>query len=638
MIRLALIVAWSVFLGVAIPTQAEPYNEPPLLAPLVESGAIPPMAERLPESPSVVSLNGPGQSLGRYGGTLRTLMSHAKDIRMVTVYGYARLVAYNRDMEIVPDILEAIEVKEERIYTLHLRKGHRWSDGHPFTSEDFRYFWEDMALNEQLSPTGPPIEMLVDGERPKVEFLDETTIRYTWSRPNPQFLALLSGARPLYIYAPAHYLRQFHSRYAALEELERLIGEDRQRNWAALHTRKAHLYDNSNPDLPTLQPWIIKTPPPSERFVFVRNPFYHRVDTEGRQLPYIDRIAVVIANAKLIPAKAGSGETDLQGRYLSFNNYTFLKSGEKRNPIRVFLWPSARGSHFALFPNLNANDPVWRDLLREADFRRALSLAIDRHEINQVIFFGLAKEATNTVLPKSPLYRKEYARAWSTFDLDKANALLDGLGLTGRDDDGFRKFPDGRTLEIVVETTGETTEQSDILELISDNWRKIGIKLFAKALQRDVFRNRVFAGYTVMSVWSGLENGVPTENSSPHEFAPTSQLQLQWPKWGQYVQTGGMAGEPVDMELPRVLDRLNEAWNYASQVGERRTLWRKILEINADQCYSIGVVSGVQQPIVTHRALRNIPEDAVYNWDPGAHFGIYRPDTFWFDDPEKRGE
>jgi len=115
--------------------------------------------------------------------------------------------------------------------------------------------------------------------------------------------------------------------------------------------------------------------------VAVRNPYFHRVDAAGLQLPYIDRIVLQVAEGKLIPAKTGAGESDLQARDIQFNNYTFLKKGEKTNNYRTLLWKSARGSHIALFPNLNASDPAWRAVLRDVRVRRALSLAIDRAQI-----------------------------------------------------------------------------------------------------------------------------------------------------------------------------------------------------------------------------------------------------------------
>lgn len=612
------------------------YVEPPSLASKVTAGELPPVDQRLPKVPAVVDLEGNGLEPGSHGGTLRMLMGRVKDTRMMVVYGYARLVDYDRKRNLVPDILESVDVKEGRVFTLRLRPGHRWSDGHPFTSEDFRYFWDEIATDPDMSPGGPPRFLRVDGELPTFEAIDPTTVRYTWTKPNPFFLPSLAGARPEYIYRPAHYLKQFHARHADKAVLARLVEEAGQRNWVALHFRKGHQYKNDNPDLPTLQPWVLVTRPPSNRFVFKRNPYYHRVDQAGLQLPYIDTVSFSVASAKLIPAKAAAGESALQARAPGFDNYPVLKKGEKRHDFEVRLWPTARGAEVALYPNLNVEDPVWRKLVRDVRFRRALSLSVNRDEINQTIYFGLAQPGNNTVLPDSKLFKPEFATAWASYDIREANALLDKIGLTNRDDRGIRLMENGEPLEIIIETAGENTTETDVLQLVRDSWSKLGIKLHTKPLQREVLRNRIFAGSTVMSVWFGLENAVPTVAMSPHELAPTSQQQLQWPKWGQHYETSGRAGEPVDMPAAEELLDLDKAWSLAHDPDEMRRIWMRMLEIHRDQTYTIGIVRAVPQPVVVRKGLHNVPEKAVYNWEPGAHFGIYRPDTFWLDGAAKK--
>ena len=162
---------------------------------------------------------------------------------------------------------------------------------------------------------------------------------------------------------------------------------------------------------------------------------------------------MIIADSKIIPAKTGAGESDLQARYLRFDDFTFLKRGQKRHGYKVHQWQTATGAHIALYPNLNNRDPIWRKLFRDVRFRRALSLGIDRHEINEVMYYGLASEGANTVLPRSPLYKKEFRRAWSYFDPEEANRLLDEIGLTTRDSEGYRLLPNGERLEIIVEAT-----------------------------------------------------------------------------------------------------------------------------------------------------------------------------------------
>jgi peptide/nickel transport system substrate-binding protein len=610
--------------------------ETPSLAAAVAAGTLPPVAERVPAQPSIAPMDLPWQEPGQPGGRLNILMAKAKDTRQMVVYGYARLVGYTTAYEIAPDILESFEVEGGRTFTLHLRKGHKWSSGTPFTAKDFRYFWEDVANNDKISPLGPASVLIVEGEPPVVTFPDAETVIYSWSKPNPYFLSSLAGATPLYIYRSSAYLKQFHEKYADPKKLEKKVEESGQRDWAALHHVNDRQYKNENPDVPSLQPWVLKTTPPAERFVFERNPYYHRIDPQGHQLPYLDMVVMGLAGSKLIPAKAGTGEVDLQARYISFDNFSFLKDNEDQYGYKVSLWQTAKGAHLALFPNLNVNDEGWRKLLRDARFRRALSLAINRHEINEVIYFGMALESNNTVLPRSPLFKEEYQTAWAGTDIQKANELLDEMGLTQRNSEGIRLMPDGRPIEIIVETAGESTEQTDVLALVGDSWKNIGVKLFSKPSQREVFRNRIFAGDTVMSIWSGLENGLPTADLSPDELAPTAQIQLQWPKWGQYNETKGQAGEPIDMPEAQELMVLNEAWRLASTAEERTEIWHKILKIHEDQVFSIGIISGTLQPVVVNGSLRNVPEEAVYNWDPGAHFGIYRPDSFWFADAKRR--
>ncbi|MEM7212460.1 MAG: ABC transporter substrate-binding protein [Pseudomonadota bacterium] len=614
----------------AAPASATALVEPPVLDKLVRAGHLPPVEKRVPLEPAVIDLDAEGKTSGRYGGELRLLMGKQKDTRMMSVYGYARLIALNEDLEYTPDILKSYDVKEGRVFTLQLRKGHKWSDGHPFTSEDFRFYWEDIANNKKLTPRGLPKAMLVENEPPTFEVIDETTVRYTWHKPNREFVSWIAGSRPLRIFRPAHYLKQFHVKYGDKKQIEALVKTGQKIDWVDLFKSRDRWYRMDNAELPTLQPWVNTTWPPATRFKFKRNPFYYRVDTNGLQLPYIDWVVMSLGETKVIPAKAGTGESDLQGKYIRLDHYTFLKEGEKRHDYSVRLWKRSQGAHIALFPNLNVADPEWRKLLQDVRFRRALSLAIDRHEINQVVYYGLAREGNNTILPASPLYRPRLQSAWAKYDLKRANALLDEMGLTKRNEDGIRLMPDGRPLIITVDTAGESTYQVDVLELIHDSWLKAGLKLFTKPSQREVFRQRIVAGQTIMSTFSGISNGIPTVSMSPEEFAPTNKYQLQWPQWGLWGQTSGKMGEAPALPEVNHLSELYEDWLYAEGEDQQRKAWKEMLDIHADQVFTIGVVNSTLQPILVSNKLKNVPEEAFYNWSPGAYFGVHKPDTFWF--------
>ena len=607
------------------------FQDSPSLKAKVEAGELAPIEERLPSNPHIVGeteLRG----LGKQGGKMRMLVGRAKDTRLLVVYGYARIVCYNESFELEADIAEKVEVEDGRIFTITLREGHKWSDGQPFTTEDLRYWWEDVANNEELSPSGPPKLMQVDGTPATVEVLSETQIRYSWPAPNPYFLPALAGARPLFIYRPAHYLKTFHVKYADATALEQAVTASNSRNWAQLHNRKDNLYRFDNPKLPTLQPWINSTAPPAQRFVAARNPYYHRVDSKGQQLPYLDKVLLDVVNSQLIPAKTGAGDSDLQARGINFGDFTFLKAEEPNRDYQVRLWRTVRGSAFALYPNMNTTDETFRTLNRDVRFRRALSLAIDREEINALIYLGLGLPGNQSVLPDSPLFNEGLRERYAAFDIDQANALLDEIGLTERNDDGIRLMPDGRTLEIVIESAGENTQETDVLELIHDYWMQAGVKLHIKPSQREVLRNRIFMGETVMTLWFGYENAAVTADMSPEEFAPVSQHSYHWPKWGQFHETSGKAGESIDMDVPKELMALYETWSKATSPDAREEAWRKMLEIHADQVYTIGLVAQIPQPIVVSKKLQNVPEEGIFNWNPGAQFGVYRPDSFWLDD------
>ena len=605
--------------------------ETPYFTSDVAGGKIPPIGERIPKEPAVLKFDKPGTIAGRHGGSLRLLMGRKKDTRQLVVYGYARLIGYDETFEFVPDILKSYDVQEGRIFTFRLRKGHRWSDGHPFTAEDFRYYFEDVATNRKVSNESLPRVMLVDGRPPVFEVLDEQTIRYTWHKPNPFLLPRLAGARPIYLFRPAHYLKKYHVKYTPLETLEVLAKKRKQRNWVALHYVMGQQYKNVNPDLPSLQPWVLATRPPAKRFTFKRNSFFHRIDRNGRQLPYIDDVKLNITSSKLIPLKAGAGETDLQSRGLNFKNYTLLKRSEKQFGYSTKLWQTAKGAQWAIFPNLHVKDAEWKKIFRDVRFRRALSVAVDRHEINQAFYFGLARPSNNSLLRESPLYNDAFAKRWRQFDLELANKLLDEMGLTKRTGNGIRLLPSGKPLEITVVFSTEQSAPSDILELVTDTWRKIGIRVLSKPLHLEIMRNGIFSGTVQMSMWSGLENGIPNDGTSPEELAPTTQQQYQWPKWGQYMETAGKSGEAIDLDVPRELFRLNDTWRSARTRQERSAIWNRMMDLFTDNVFSIGLISGVPQVIVANSSLKNVPEKAIYNWDPGAHFGIYRPDTFWID-------
>ncbi|MXN46624.1 ABC transporter substrate-binding protein [Shinella kummerowiae] len=607
------------------------FAESDYLKPKVEAGELPAVAERMPKTPRIINTAALGGVPGVQGGTARMLIGGQRDVRLMPINSYSRLVGYDRDLKLQADILESFTVEEERIFTFRLREGHKWSSGEPFTADDFRYCWEEVILNRELFKGGPPVDLLVEGKPPTFEMIDPLTVRYRWEKPIPDFLPKLAAPIPLVLALPSAYMRQFHKKFQAADVLEKHIQKQRVDDWRGLHIKMSRQNRPENPDLPTLEAWRPRTAPPAEQFIFDRNPFFHRVDENGVQLPYIDRVVMNVSSPDLISAKTATGESDLQIANLDFADYTLLKEAETIYPLNVVLWKRTLGSRVALIPNLNCGDKGWQKVLRDVRVRRAMSLAINRTEINKAVFYGLGQESANTVLPDSPLFKQDYAKAWASYDPDQANRLLDEAGLDKRDDEGLRLLPDGRSAHLVVESAGESTLETDVLELITDHFRTVGLGLFVRTSQRDIFRSRAIGGEVIMSVWYGLDNGVPTPEMSPSELAPTSDDQYQWPVWGMYFATVKTKGEPPDMPEVQYLVDKYDAWQMTTTDDERTAIWHEMLAHHADQVFTIGTVNGISQPVVRARRMRNVPDKALCGFNPTSFLGVYMPDTFWYE-------
>jgi peptide/nickel transport system substrate-binding protein len=273
-----------------------------------------------------------------------------------------------------------------------------------------------------------------------------------------------------------------------------------------------------------------------------------------------------------------------------------------------------------------------RALFRDRRFRQALSLGINRDEINKILFYGLGVIGQNAVLRSpAPWPQEDLRMAYAQFNPAAANRLLDEMGLTRRDARGLRLRPDGKRLDIVVETSGESTEQTDVLQLVKDRWTEIGVELLIRPSQRQLYRLRVFSGKAVMSVGAGTgEFGLPTPEMNPSWLAPVSEEQLQWSRWGLSFESNGKRGEPPALPAAQRLVELYRRWLVAANQNEQARIWGEMLEINAEEVFTIGILGDTPQPVIVADRLRGMPEKAIYSWEPGAHIGYLSPDTFYW--------
>ena len=373
------------------------------MAELVKAGKLPPVQDRLPTNPVVVQ---PIEAIGKYGGSWTMVVAAGSDTKLAHAFGYSRLVGWDQKLAaIVPDLCESFQVKDNKEFTFNLRKGLKWSDGKPLTTADFRFYFEDVAGNADLNPNFVS-NLLVGGAKPTVTFPDDYTMKFAWPGANHTLLPLLAGGQALEIYLPKHYLSQFHAKYADKAALDKLIKDGGLKDWMALFGNKNHWYQMDNPEMPTMQPWTMSVPPPQEKYEFPRNPYYYKVDPQGNQLPYMDKLVMLSTDAKLVALKCSQGDSDFQSRSLTFDDIALLKGSEAKVGYKTLLWKSAQDSFMYIYPNHTCKDQVLRGLMRDKRFRIALSYAINRKEINDVLFMGYGVIQQAEILPGQPGYNE----------------------------------------------------------------------------------------------------------------------------------------------------------------------------------------------------------------------------------------
>lgn len=478
-LTVVLLAAVICFLGAGA---ALAYNEAPMLRVLVAAGELPPVEERLPEVPAVLE---PNEEIGQYGGTIQVFgigpgpWNDLGTAPKIT----GSLLGFSKD-EMVPeaDLALGYEVSEDKkSFTLYLRKGLKWSDGVPFTVDDIIFMFEDLVWNEAVSTYNPhpPIKRLVK--------IDDYTVRLESDEPYPNLKYSMAGwgGAQWTAFQPKHYLKKWHIDYNPnAEELAKEEGFETWYDCLDLHMDWAPIRDVNKP---TLYPWVLKQTTTTFK-VFERNPYYYMVDTAGNQLPYIDRIVSTLVDREVYHLKIMSGEADVAYWNTSFANFPLYKESEEQGNYRVVLIASKNSSQVAFSFNLNHPIPELRKLNQDVRFRRALSLAINRQEINESVYFGLATpfQATNA-LPTQSHYQKNWGESYIEYDPDEANRLLDEAGLTERDKNGFRIGPDGETLLMLLEYR---TENVTVLELVKEYWEDVGVKVMLKGLAGGLWGQR----------------------------------------------------------------------------------------------------------------------------------------------------
>lgn len=516
--------------------------------------------------------------------------------------------------------------------TLTFREGVKWSDGEPFTTDDIDFWWNDLVMNKEAGYTQP--YWTITKEQPmKLEKVDDFTIKVSFAAPHWLFHRLMASTSDyMRMYAPKHYLKQFHPKYNTDVKDFKQLNEK--------FTADNNLYINT--DLPVLTAWRTVEYVPGQRMVAERNPYYWKVDSEGKQLPYIDRIEISqVEDPRVIPLKITGGEIDFMARGIPLDSFTTLKTSESTGNYRLIQWKVGAGADPAIVPNWDNPNEEMRKLIRTRDFRLALSHAIDRKTINDVVYFGLGTVSQSVTSPYSPWGRtsdegKKLMEEWRTlgteYDVDKANQLLDGIGLDKKDGDGYRLLPSGKRLSWVV-ITGSTPDSRavDVLELVAENWKKIGVEAKINSMDwSSGFWPKFSTGeYDIAGwdAWTGYD--IPT---IPDTLFPIGSAYWGTPLTAQWFNTRGEKGIKPDEGDPmdRMIQQYNKMLAENTDEGQNKYVLEAVKIHVSEGPFFLGAVNDIPNLVVARPNLKNIPDFAFTgSWAQGAP-GCTDPPTYFY--------
>jgi peptide/nickel transport system substrate-binding protein len=620
------------------------FKEAPMLADMVKAGKLPPVEQRLPSEPMVLK---PLRAIGQYGGTWRRSFTGPADgehgNRMMATDKLI-FVDYTGIAKIVPSLAKGWEIADGgKRLRIMLRKGTKWSDGEPFTADDIMFWFTDLYSNKDIIPS-TVAEFTINGKPGVVTKVDDVTVDVTFPDPYPMFLDVMSaftivgagfslgstGNGPFQgFYAPAHYLKPFHPTYADKNKLDadaKAAGFD---NWRSNLIFKQNY--QLNPDCPVMTPWKTVTPINTPSWSLERNPYFWQVDTEGNQLPYIDKLQFTLAeNLEVLNLRAIAGEFDEQTRALDAAKLpTFLENKDKGN-YQVVIDPSADAAATALHVNQSYDaDPEIAKWLTNVDFRRAISMGIDRDQINEAFFLGLGTPSSLAGPdddPENP--GPEWRTKWSTLDLKQANDLLDKIGLTKKDANGMRLRTDnGQILRIeVITVAASMLPWGQQMEMVSQHWKKIGIQLDVKDIERSLADKTTQSNGHQIRVWGGgnadiflwSRHDMPTEPLEP--FSGT--LYAQW-----YASGGTQGKKPTDENLLKAYDILRQGAGVESDA--RVKLAQDLKRIIIDNQWVIGTVGFAPNIRIIKNTMENSP--GRLSWISRARTpGCTQPSTYFF--------
>jgi peptide/nickel transport system substrate-binding protein len=618
-------------------------------APMLDSMDLPPVEERLPVDIEVVEVV---DSIGKYGGTLNAVADG--DGGNIKMWLYDPPVRWKADMTgYEPGLLTEMPVysDDDKTITFHFRKGLKWSDGEPWTTADLKFWWEDLAKNEDYKSINVPwYARNADGTPITMEFPDD----YTWvlKYDKPQYIMPYILAQGFWewepLMKPAHFLKQFHPNYDGKKGDEGYTELDLMDRWF------------QTPGYPCLMAWCLSEYKAGEYWLLERNPYYWKVDTEGNQLPYIDAIRVeLVQDSEVRLLQIAQGRYDLVYRVnMSPTDIPFLNENAAAGDFRLVPgWMNGAGAWPGIIVNQDYHkdqdydpaketeeDKEIRELLRNQDFRIGLSVAMDRQRVVDVVWEGIGEAKNFTISPQSPHFAseegqklfKEWAEAYAEYDPETAKEYFDKAGFVDADGDGIRDLPSGKPFTLIIDLNDWSVEKinTDFVEVYKQNLEAVGVKVLINNVvgQPDAGTRGDYGLYMLrtthaseLDLWTYPDWVFPVRGGGEGTRA--------FPMQGLWYSRGGTEGWEPEVGSPAY--KLQEIYRTGLQEPseEKRTqlIWDAVRIYIDEGPFIIGAAGDQAVPVVAKNYMRNIYEYGVTGpWAPATP-GNGHPEQFWMD-------
>ncbi|MBI2940659.1 MAG: ABC transporter substrate-binding protein [Chloroflexi bacterium] len=610
----------------AAPAAAAPgaFNEAPDLAAEVKAGKLPPVADRLPREPMVVT---PNEKVGTYGGRWRSGLLGKSDSPWISrTMGNEPLLRWSQDLtKVIPNVARSWTVSADgKEFTFYLRQGMRWSDGKPHTADDFEFWFNDIILNDEITKV-KPTWLKAGGKLPKFEKLGDYAFKLTYEKPHGLLLNWM--ATNTMFWRPAHYAKQFHIKYNK-DAVEKMVKDLKLQDWVALWTAKVSQWFD-NPACPTVFPWVVTVPPGQTTQMQVkRNPYYWKVDTANNQLPYIDELVYPIAEkVDVLVLKGVAGEIDMMDRHIATPETKAVFTDNKaKGGYDFFTVKYAWESPAVIALNLTHKDPVLRDIFQNKKFRIALSHAINRKEVIDTIYIGDGQPRQPAPLDESPHFHEKLAYQYLQYDPATSNKLLDEIGLTKRGADNMRLRPDGKPLFFTTEVIAAFEPWAQIMEMVSKYWKAVGVNSGVKVFERSVFYQRKQARDHDAGVWTGADSIQIVMD--PRWYMPFSEESIFGIGWAQWWMSGGKTGvepPPAAKKQQQLYDQLTETVDAAKQ----KAIVKEILDIGAEEFWCMGITKYYKGWGIVKNNFKNLPKE-VWQWHLSNSPAQTNPEQYYF--------